>query len=100
MCEEEPNWTFPTFPIVIEDDELGINIPKELTSMGYTSHESIKDAEWLQRLSSRDSREFEELTGYRVPTHVTCDACGECDPRIMELSFMGEDGDAIKRTIL
>jgi len=34
--EEEPNWTFPTFPIIIEDDELGINIPKELTSMGYT----------------------------------------------------------------
>jgi hypothetical protein len=54
MCEEELNWTFPTFPIVIEDDELGINIPKELMSMGYTSHESIKDAEWLQHLSSHD----------------------------------------------
>jgi len=31
---------------------------------------------------------------------MTCDTCGECDPGIMELSFMGEDGDAIKRTIL
>src|SRR5882762_6854954 len=55
MHEEEPNWTFPTFPIVIEDDELGINIPKELTSMEYTSHDSIKDAEWLQRLSNHNS---------------------------------------------
>jgi len=68
--------------------------------MGYTSHDLIKDAEWLQCLSSHDLQEFKELTGYRVPTHVTCDACGECDPRIMELSFMGEDGDAIMRTIL
>ena len=55
MHGEEHNWSFPTFPIVIEDDKLGINIPKELTSMGYTSHDSIKDAEWLQRLSNHDS---------------------------------------------
>jgi hypothetical protein len=59
MHEEEPNWTFPTFPIVIEDDELGINIPKELTSMEYTSHDSIKDAEWLQRLSNHNSWDTE-----------------------------------------
>jgi len=24
MHEEEPNWTLPVFPIVVEDDELGI----------------------------------------------------------------------------
>jgi hypothetical protein len=55
MHKEEPNWTLPVFPIVVEDDELGINISNELAGMGYTSHDSIKDTEWLQHLSNRES---------------------------------------------
>ena len=59
--EEEPNWTLPTFPIVVEDDEMGIDVPEELANMGYSSYDSIKDAEWLQHLANRDPPEFEEL---------------------------------------
>jgi hypothetical protein len=55
MHKEGPNWTLPIFPIMVEDDELGINIPNELVNIGYTSHNSIKDTEWLQCLSSCNS---------------------------------------------
>jgi hypothetical protein len=48
--------------------------------MGYTYNEEELDSEWIQSLAVRDPIEFQELTGYRVPTQVQCESCGECTP--------------------
>ena len=53
-------------------------------------------------MAQTDPEGFQDLTGYRVPSHmdyVTCRMCGECTPEICELIFMDNDGTAYMRTI-
>jgi hypothetical protein len=71
-----------------------------LLHMGYTYDEEELDSEWIQSLAVEDPTEFQELTGYRVPTQVLCRTCGECTPDVHEMIVGGEDGEVYTRTMI
>ena len=98
--KEDPNWVpqyvgFPTtryWPCA----------PDRLLSLGYSWDDEIKDSDYIERVTQTDPQGFEDLTGYRMPSHadhITCRTCGECTPEICELIFMDNDGTAYTCTI-
>jgi hypothetical protein len=98
--EEDPNWVpqyvgFPT-------QRYWPHAPDRLLSLGYSWDDKINDSNYIERVAQTDPEGFENLTGYRVPSHadhVTCRTCGECTPEVRELIFMDNDGTAYMRTI-
>jgi hypothetical protein len=77
--EEDSNWVpqyvgFPTqryWPHTLD----------RLLSLGYSWDDEIKDSDYIERVAQTNPEGFENLTGYRVPSHmdnITCRTCGEC----------------------
>ncbi|KIM72364.1 hypothetical protein PILCRDRAFT_16186 [Piloderma croceum F 1598] len=66
--QEEPNWTPPKITIDVERHKYSSKVGNKLLRMGYTYDEEELDSEWIQSLAVQDPIEFQELTGYRVPT--------------------------------
>ncbi|KIM73025.1 hypothetical protein PILCRDRAFT_15579 [Piloderma croceum F 1598] len=98
--QEEPNWTPPKITIDIKRCKYYSKVGSKLLRMGYTYNEEEIDSEWIQSLTVRDPIEFQELTGYWVPTQVRCESCGECTPDIREMIVRGEDGEIYTRSII
>ncbi|KIM85631.1 hypothetical protein PILCRDRAFT_5303 [Piloderma croceum F 1598] len=98
--QEEPNWTPPKITIDVERHKYSSKVGNKLLRMGYTYDEEELDSEWIQSLTVRDPIEFQELTGYRVPTQVQCESCRECTPDIHEMIVHGEDGEVYTRSII
>ena len=98
--EEDPNWVpqyvgFPT-------QRYWPRAPDRLLSLGYSWDDEINDSNYIERVAQTDPEGFENLTGYRVPSHVdhvTCRTCGECTPEVCELIFMDNDGTMYMHTI-
>ena len=76
--EEDSNWVpqyvgFPTqryWPCALD----------RLLSLGYSWDDKINDSNHIERIAETDLEGFENLTGYRVPSHmdnITCRTCGE-----------------------
>ena len=87
--EEDTNWSPP--PDAEDDDPLR-ELPVYLINMGYTSDEQYADADWLERLATRQPEEFQSLTGYYPPKPPRCDECGECSPRVEETHYRDSEG--------
>jgi uncharacterized protein Smg (DUF494 family) len=87
--EEDPNWS----PLMdTEDDDPLRELPVYLRSKGYTSEDLYSDADWLERLATRQPVEFQSLTGYSPPKPPRCDECGECIPQVEEIHYRDSDG--------
>ena len=98
--EEDPNWVpqYVSFPT----QRYWPRAPDRLLSLGYLWDDKIKDSDYIQRVAQTDPEGFQELTGYRMPSHIdhiTFRICGECTPEIRELIFMDNDGTAYTCTI-
>ena len=98
--EEDPNWgpQYVGFPT----QRYWPRAPDRLLSLGYSWDDEIKDSNYIERVAQTDPEGFENLTGYRVPSHadhVTCRMCGECTPEICKLIFMDNDGTMYTCTI-
>ena len=98
--QEEPSWTPPKIGIDVEKHKNSSKVGNELLHMGYTYDEEELNSEWIQSLVVEDPTEFQELTGYRVPTQVLCRTCGECTPDVREMIVGGEDGEVYTRTMI
>src|SRR6202042_2226668 len=83
--QEEPNWTPPKITIDVERRKYSYKVGNKLLCMGYTYDEEELNSEWIQSLAVQDPIEFQELTGYRVPTQVWCESCRECTPDIRKM---------------
>ena len=98
--KEDPAWVpqyvgFPT-------QKHWPHAPDRLLSLGYLWDDEVKDSDYIQRMAQTDRERFQELTGYHMPSHidhVTCRICGVCTPKIRELIFMDEYGNAYMCTI-
>ena len=75
-------------------------VSHRLLSLGYSLDDKIEDSEYLHRLAHDDREQFSVLTGYRVPDHVVCDACGVCIPHVSEMIFTDREGCMYTRTII
>ena len=76
--------------------------PDRLLSLGYFWDDEVKDSDYIQGIAQTNPEGFQELTGYRVPSHmyhITCRTCGVCTPKICELIFMDDDGTVYMCTI-
>ena len=98
--EEEPNWTPPHNIIDVERRKKSPIVSNRMLHMGYSWDDEVYDSEWIQSLAVREPNEFQELTGYRVPTQILCESCGECTPDIREMIFGSIDGEAYTRTVI
>ncbi|KIM72172.1 hypothetical protein PILCRDRAFT_16386 [Piloderma croceum F 1598] len=98
--QEEPNWTPPKIKIDVKRRKYSSKVGNKLLRMGYTYNEEELDSEWIQSLTVRDPIEFQELTGYWVPTQVQCESCRECTPDIREMIVCGEDSEVYTRSII
>jgi len=68
--EEEPNWTPPHNIIDVERRKKSPTVSNRMLHMGYSWDDEVYDSEWIQSLAVREPNEFQELTGYRVPTQI------------------------------
>jgi len=98
--EEEPNWTPPHNIIDVEQWKKSPTVNNKMLHMGYSWDDEVYDSEWIQSLAVREPNEFQELTGYCVPTQILCESCGECTPDIREMIFGSRDGEAYTRTVI
>jgi hypothetical protein len=94
----DPNWT-PRY-VGITADRYCPKISHRLLSLGYYLDNEIKDAEYLHQLAHSDRDHFPAITGYHVPDHVVCDACGICIPHVIEMIFTDREGCAYTCTII
>ena len=77
MLEEDPTWI--PCGVEITEERSSYNPPPELLgSYGYGTQEEIYDCDWIECLAMTDPYRFGELTGYRVPTQLLCEACSHC----------------------
>src|SRR5258705_11837566 len=92
--EEEPDWTPPHNIIDVERQKKSPTVSNRMLHMGYSWDDEVYDSEWIQSLAVREPNEFQELTGYHVPTQILCESCSECTPDIREMIFGSRDGEA------
>ena len=102
FCERnkarDPNWT-PCY-VGIMADRYRPKVSHRLLSLGYYLDDEIEDAEYLHQLAHSDRDHFSTITGYRVPDHVVCDACGVCVPHVSEMIFTDREGCAYTCTMI
>jgi hypothetical protein len=98
--QEVLNWTPPRLTIDVERRKKSPKVCNEMLHMGYSRDDKESDSEWIQSLAVRDPNEFQDLTKYRIPSQVRCEACGECTPDIREMIVGGGDGEVYTRTII
>jgi hypothetical protein len=102
FCERneawDPKWTLRYIGIMA--DRYRLKVSHRLLSLGYYLEDEIEDAEYLHQLAHSDRDHFSDITGYCVPDHVVCDACGVCVPHVSEMIFTDREGCTYTRTII
>ncbi len=94
----DPKWT-PHY-VGTTADRYRPKVSHRLLSLGYDLDDEVEDSEYLHQLAHDEREHFAELTGYRVPDYVVCDACGICIPHVSEMIFTDREGCAYTRTII